>query len=288
MSPTVPDVTVIVIAHQVRDEVVQCLESIRAHAGALAVEVVLVDNGSFDGTVETVRRDFAEVDVVALPENEGIPARNHGLRRARGRHRMFLDSDATLTDEALPRLVEILDTTPEIGLVAPKLVYADGSLQLSTRRFPPALLPLLRRPPLGRFFEGGPTIRHHLMADEDHNGRRRVEYVLGACQLFRAEAQAAAGEIDERIWYGHDDADWCFRIREAGWDVLYVPDVEVVHDYRRSSVSNPVSKLAFRQLGAHVHFQRKWRRRSRRLISEGHDMDREAAPRDPTRAGAGR
>lgn len=268
-----PDVSVIVIARDVRDEVLTCFESIERHAGDVTYEAFLVDNASSDGTAEAVRERFPEVEVVSLSTNEGLPARNHGLRRARGRYRMFIDSDAALTPGALPTMVEALESDPTVGLVGPRLIYPDGSLQLSTRRYPPLMLPFLRRPPLDRFFEDGPTIRRHLMAGEPHDRRRRAEYVLGACQLFRAEAQAAAGEIDERIWFGHDDADWCFSMRVAGWEILYVPDARVIHDYRRTSAQQPLSTFALRQLAAHLHFQRKWWSRRSSLVAEGRAMD---------------
>jgi N-acetylglucosaminyl-diphospho-decaprenol L-rhamnosyltransferase len=272
-----PDVTAIVICHDVRDEVLACLGALREHAGDLDLQIVVVDNASSDGTVEAVDRAHPDCETVALSRNEGLPARNHGLRRARGRHRMFIDSDALLQAGALPALVRVLESDPRIGLVGPRLVYPDGRLQLSTRRFPPVLLPILRRPPLGRFFERRATIRRHLMAGEPHDRTRRVEYVIGACQVFSAEAQQAAGEIDRHIWFGHDDADWCFRIRSAGYDVVYVPEAEVVHDYRRTSARNPLSLFALRQLAAHAYFQWKWRRARRRLIEEGRRMDAESA-----------
>jgi N-acetylglucosaminyl-diphospho-decaprenol L-rhamnosyltransferase len=272
-----PDVTVIVIAHNVRDEVLRCLESVRSCSGGLTVQTVVVDNGSTDGTAAAVADAFPEVEIVRRPTNECLPGRNHGLRRARGRHRMFLDSDARLTEGALPILVSVLEAHPEIGLVGPKLVYADGRLQHSARRYPPALLPLLRFPGLSRFFEGSVVIRRHLMAGETHDRRRRVEYVLGACQLFRADVQEAVGEIDRHIWFGHDDADWCFRIRQAGYDVLYVPDAVVIHDYRRAAAARPLSLFTLRFLLAHVYFQAKWWSRRRRLRAEGEEMDRQAA-----------
>jgi GT2 family glycosyltransferase len=262
----------------VRDEVLTCLESLERHRGDLRLQIVVVDNGSRDGTAEVVASRHPEVEIVRLGRNAGMPARNEGLRRARGRHRMFIDSDASVTAGALETLVGALDADPSLGLVGPRLVYRDGRRQPSTRRYPPLLLPILRRPPLGRFFEHRGTIRRHLMADEPGDRRRRVEYVLGACQVFRAEAQAAAGEIDRHIWYGHDDADWCFAIRRAGFAIGYVPDAEVVHDYRRSSVRSPVSLLALRQLWAHFYFQAKWWRHRTGLRAEGRAMD--AAARD--------
>ncbi len=273
-----PDVSVIVIAYNEREDVLTCLESVRRCAGGLQVETILVDNGSTDGTADAVAERFSEVEMVRLPKNEGVPARNHGLRRARGRYRMFLDSDAQLTDGALPVLVAAVEQSPSVGLVGPRLIYPDGTLQPSTRRYPPLALPVLRRPPLDRFFEHGPTVRRHLMDDDPHDRRRRVEYVLGACQLFRAGAQHAVGEIDRRIWYGPDDADWCFRIREAGFDLVYVPEAEVIHRYRRTSKSRQLSKLALRFLVAHFYFQGKWWRHRRRLMAEGKEMDCEAWP----------
>jgi N-acetylglucosaminyl-diphospho-decaprenol L-rhamnosyltransferase len=279
-----PDVTAIIICHNVRDEVLTCLAALHAHAGPLDVEIVVVDNASTDGTVEAVNGAHPECQTIRLSRNEGLPARNHGLRRARGRYRMFIDSDAVLRPGALPTLLGVLEEDPRIGLVGPRLVYPDGRLQLSTRRYPPLLLPILRRPPLERFFEHGATIRRHLMADDSHDSRRPVEYVIGACQVFSADAQRAAGEIDRHIWFGHDDADWCFRIRSAGYDVVYVPEAETVHDYRRTSARNPVSIFALRQLAAHAYFQWKWRGARRRLIEEGHRMDVEASPRVAARA----
>jgi GT2 family glycosyltransferase len=273
----VPDLSVIVIACNVRDELVRCLESVRRYTCGLHVECILVDNGSTDGTAAMVAEDFPEVQVIRRPTNECLPGRNHGLRRARGQFRMFLDSDAELTPGALAAMVAAFDDCPGAGLVGPRLVYPDGRLQLSTRRFPPLMLPVLRLPGLEGFFADRPTIRRHLMDGEPHDRRRRVEYVMGACQLFRAEAQSAVGEIDTHIWFGHDDADWCFRIRQAGFDVVYVPEAEVIHDYRRQASSSPLSLFTIRFLLAHLHFQRKWWSQRRGLMAEGAGFDREAS-----------
>ena len=249
----------------------------RAHAGGVPVETLLVDNASSDGTADAVTRAFPETQVIRLPRNEGLAARNHGLRAARGRFRMFLDSDALLTPGALPSLVDYLELNPEVGLVGPRLVYPDGTLQLSTRRFPPLLLPFLRRPPLARFFEEGPTVQRHLMAGERHDRTREVEYVLGACQLFRQEAQAAAGELDPWMFFGHDDADWCFRMRLAGFKIAYLPEATVIHDYRRSTAQRPLSSMALRFFWIYYRFQWKWRRQRARLIEEGRRMDERAS-----------
>jgi len=278
-----PDVSIIVIAHDVRDDVLDCVASIERHAEPLRVETILVDNASTDGTADAVAEAFPSVETIELPQNEGLTARNHGLRRARGRLRMFLDSDATLTPGALPELAGFLDAHPDIGLVGPRLVYPDGRLQLSARRYPPLTIPLRRRPPFNRLLEDTPAVRRHLMAEDTPTSPREVEYVLGACQLFRSEAQSAAGEIDSRMWFGPDDADWCFRIREAGFRIAYDPNATVVHDYRRSSAERPISRMAVRHLAGFAWFQWKWRKERRRLKHEGARMDMRGGALSPVR-----
>jgi N-acetylglucosaminyl-diphospho-decaprenol L-rhamnosyltransferase len=271
---TVPDVSVIVIAHDVRDEVLRCLESVRAHAGGTVVETLLVDNGSGDGTLDAVRATFPETRTVALERNEGMGARNYGLRLARGRYRMFLDSDAALTAGVLDDLVAFMDAHPHVGLVGPRLVYADGSLQHSARRIPPLSMPLLRRPPLGRWLEDGKLVRRHLMVDVPPTATRETEYVIGACQFFSAAAQAAAGEIDRRIPFGPDDIDWCVKIRRAGYLIAYRPEVTVIHAYRRKTAQRPFSRASLGHLYTFAYFFWKWRRHRRRLRAEGEAMER--------------
>jgi GT2 family glycosyltransferase len=270
-----PDVSIVVVAHSVRNELERCFESIRAHA-VVPVETILVDNGSTDDTREWVRGAHPEVRLVELPRNIGVAARDHGLRLAAGRHTMFLDSDARLTAGALPAMVAALDDNAEWGLVGPRLVYEDGTLQLSCRRYPPLLLPLLRRPPLGRLLEDRPTVRRHLMADIDHGRTRPVLYVLGACQLFRTALARTAGPFDDRVFLGWDDADWCIRIRDAGGEVVYLPEATVVHAYRRQTARAPLSRAALRQLRAHGYFQRRYLRRRRELRRLERELDARA------------
>lgn len=270
-----PEVTIVVVAHSVRGELARCFASVRDHAG-MAVQVILVDNASTDGTQEWVRAQHPEVDLVELPENIGVAARDQGLRRALGRYTMFLDSDAALTANALPTMVAALDAHPEWGLLGPRLVHDDGELQLSPRRFPPLLLPLLRRPPLGRFFEDGKIVGRHLMKDIDHNRVRPVLYVLGACQLFRTSLARIAGPFDDKVFLGWDDADWCIRIRDAGGEVVYFPEATVIHSYRRMTAAQPVSLAAWRQLKAHAYFQRSYLSRRRELLALQRRLDRAA------------
>jgi N-acetylglucosaminyl-diphospho-decaprenol L-rhamnosyltransferase len=268
-------VTIVVVAHSVRDELERCFASIAEHAG-LPVRTILVDNASEDDTVDWVHGAHPEVEVVPLQANLGVAARDHGLRRSQSPYTMFLDSDAALTPNALPAMVSALAENPEWGLLGPRLVYDDGSLQMSCRRYPPLGLPLYRRPPFDRIFERRRAVRHHLMAEFDHLRPRPVLYVLGACQLFRTSLARRAGPFDDRVFLGWDDADWCFRIRDAGGEIVYFPEATVVHSYRRQTRRQPASRAALRQFLAFLYFQRTYWSRRKRLLSLQQDLDRRA------------
>ena len=273
------------MAHSVRHELERCLESIERHAG-MPVQTVLVDNASTDGTVEWVRDAYPDVEVVPLDRNIGLAARQPGIELARGELAMFLDSDAVLLEGALPAMVEAMRAHPDWGLIGPRLVYDDGSLQLSCRRFPPPLLPWLRRPPLARLFDDSRLVRRHLMADDGHSRAREVVYVLGACQLFRTSLARAAGPLADYFFWP-DDADWCIRIRDAGGRVVYFPQAAVVHSYRRMTSRSPLSRAAIRHLWGFYAFQWKYRRRRRELERLGDRLDREAASFDAGTRDAG-
>jgi N-acetylglucosaminyl-diphospho-decaprenol L-rhamnosyltransferase len=277
MTPSDPDVTIVIVAHSVRHELEACLGSIRDHAGDVATETILIDNASTDDTVAWVRAEHPEVTLIELDHNPGTGSRYLGIERARGRYTMIIDSDAYLTEGALPRMVEALDANPGWGLVGPKLVNPDGSLQLSCRRWPPLVLPIMRRPPLDRWLDDAPLVRHHLMADEDHDRTRPVLYVLGACQMFRSDLAARAGRFDTRSFIGPDDIDWCVRIRDAGGEIVYLPDAVVVHAYQRRSRQKIVSMVAVRHLRDFYGLQWRYRRRRREFVRLGKELDRRAA-----------
>jgi GT2 family glycosyltransferase len=268
MSSSLPDVTIIVIAHSVRHELERCLGSIRRHAGVRA-ETIVVDNASTDDTVPWVRAEFPEVELIELPRNEGETGRNHGLERVTAPYTLFIDSDAALTEGALPAMVAALDEHRDWGLLAPRLVYDDGSLQRNCRRFPPLLLPMMRRPPLARWLDDSAPVRRHLMTDFDHDRVRPVLYTIGACHLFRSELTHRAGRFDPHGWGSPSAADaaWCVRLRELGHEVVFFPHATVIHSYRRTSARKPVSRGALTHIRSFYDFQRRYRQ-GRRMSKE--------------------
>lgn len=277
MDPDAPAVTAITIGHSVRDELAGCFDSLREHAN-VSLQTILVDNASTDGTPGWVAEAYPEVEVVELDENIWCAARNHALPRAKGEYILFIDSDARLTPGALGVMIEALEANSGWGMVAPRLLYPDGTLQLSCRRFPPRLLPVARRPPLNRWLEDSRPVSRYLMRDADHSRPRPILYALGACLLFRTSTARSLGSLDFLIALGGcDDIDWGVRFWQAGHEVHYLPQATVIHDYRRASSTHLISRGAWRHLRAFARVQRKYFGRRRELLRLCDELDRRAA-----------
>jgi GT2 family glycosyltransferase len=258
-----PEVSVVVVAWNARDEVLRCLASL-AEAIRLPYEAIVVDDGSADGTVAAVQAQFPEVRPVAKPANQGLVAgRNDALPLVRGRYVLMLDSDTEVRSGAVETLAGVLDQRPEIGLVGPKLVGPAGELQLSCRRYPPLMIPFMRRGLYARLNPDPAAHHRHLMKDYDHAAERPVVWVSGAAQMWRAELPARIGRYDVRVSsYGGEDLDWCLRVWEAGLEVRYVPQAEIVHDWQQVTRRNLYGRKSFRALRDWYYLQ--WKHRALR------------------------
>lgn len=258
---TSPPVSIVIVAWRSRREVLRCLASLE-HGAGTAYEAILVDDGSGDGTPEAVHERFPATRVVAKARNEGLVAgRNQALPLVTGRYVLMLDADTEVRSGAVATLARALDERPEVGLVGPKLIGPDGELQLSCRRYPPALAPLVRRGPYARIDDDPPSHRRHLMKDFDHLDDRPVVWISGAAQMWRAELRDSLGAYDRRVSsYGGEDLDWCLRVWAAGYEVRYVPQAEVVHAWQAVTRQNLYGRKSFRALGDWYYLQWKHRR----------------------------
>jgi hypothetical protein len=223
MAERTPDVAVVVVTYDALPWIEQCLESV---GGA---PTVVVDNGSSDGTVALVRERYPEVRLVER-DNRGLAAGwNAGLAETESRYVLLLNADAWLVGDALERLVDVADSRPLAAVVGPRLSYPDGRLQRSVRGFPTVwrlateyfflrkLAP--RSSALNAFYAGG----------FEHDEIREVEVVMGACMLVRRAAIDEVGPADDAFFLFSEETDWCYRFRQAGWEVVFFPGAECVH-----------------------------------------------------------
>jgi GT2 family glycosyltransferase len=194
----------------------------------IPAEVLLVDNASSDATVEAVQKSFPSMRVISNPINAGFGAANNfALRIAQGRYFLFLNTDAFPKPSAVAVLIAFLDHHPDIGVVGPRLLNPDGSLQTSCYRYPTPALAWLENLGLTKLFSDQSPFGNY--ESWDHSSPRDVDFVIGACLLLRREVYDQIGGFDESFFMYQEEADWQRRIRSAGWRIVFTPSAEVEH-----------------------------------------------------------
>jgi GT2 family glycosyltransferase len=255
--------SIVIITWNERDRTRKCLLSIASRIDKELDEVVLVDNGSEDGTAEMVLSGFPAVRYLKLSENIGVgPARNRGICIARGDYLMTLDNDTVLhTDDPGYFIHRLLRAHPEVGLVGFRLINSDGTRQSSARRFPKIYQPLAARLDWARYIKPfREEMASHLMEDinfEDMSSSELidVDYVLGANQVFSKEFAVKMGGYDENIFFGPEDAEFCLRIKKTGKKVVYSNEIVITHEYQRRT--RKFGRLAFKHLRGFFYTFRK-------------------------------
>jgi GT2 family glycosyltransferase len=198
--------------------------------------VVVVDNASSDGSPEMVALEFPEVRLLAQATNLGFTGgHNLAFRERRGEHALPLNSDTVVHPGAIGGLLEYLRANPDVGILGPKLLNPDGSLQFSCRRFPNPVAALFRNTPLGRLFPNNRFTRDYLMQDWDHASPREVDWVSGAAMLVRGDLLDRLGGFDEGYFMYCEDVDLCKRAWQQGAKVVYLPSAVITHAIGRST-----------------------------------------------------
>lgn len=228
---TQPVLSICIVSNQVRDLLKDCLDSIAQDPPAFSYEIIVVDNGSKDGTIEMLREDYPMVRWLQNPKDLGytLPM-NQALKMSSGDFLMQLNPDTLIKPGAFDCLINFMQAHSEAGICTPKVLNRDGTLQKQCRRS--AARPwdtltyftgLSRRFPKSRRFAG------YLMTYLDENEVNEVEAVSGSCMLIRRAVIDQIGYLDEAFFAYQEDTDFCFRTREAGWKIYYVPQAEIIH-----------------------------------------------------------
>lgn len=226
-----PDLSICIVTLNACQYLRDCLESLAAHPASLPTEIIVVDNASRDGTQVMLAQEYPYVTLIQNEKNEGFarPA-NQAMRRASGRYYLLLNPDTLVLDGALDRLVAFMEEHPQAGIVGPKVLNRDGSLQQPCRRGLPRpwamasyFLRLYRLFPHSKLFGG--YLLNYLGEDETH----LVDGVSGSCMLIRRTAAEQAGYFDERFFAYQEDADFCFQAQRLGWQIYYHPQAQITH-----------------------------------------------------------
>jgi GT2 family glycosyltransferase len=261
-----PAISILIVSFNTRDVLRECLESVKLSSRNLAVETIMVDNCSRDGSVAMVREEFPWVRVIESPENLGFGrANNLAFEAARGQYIVLLNSDAFLQSNTLCLSLEKMKADPSVGLASGRLVGRDGELQPSARMFPSPIRQLLvisglaDRYPRSRFFgQADRTWADPMQAAE-------VDWVPGAYSIIPARILHEHGFFDPRFFLYYEEVDLCLRIQNAGFKIMYWPEICIVHVGGESS--RQVTSLEMSKTGAQLVL---WRMRSTLLYYRKH------------------
>jgi GT2 family glycosyltransferase/glycosyltransferase involved in cell wall biosynthesis len=252
-APTDVEVSVVIVSYNTRDLLEHCLVEL-ADQNGLSCQTIVVDNGSIDGSSELVMRRFEWAELVALERNTGFArANNLAFECCRGEFVLLLNSDAFLRKDALRQLVDTLRRHPEAGATGPRLLNPDGSLQRSAWPFPHPVRLLIEAIGLHRLLRR--TSRYEDLATWAHDRERKVDFLIGACLLLRAEALAEVGGFDEGFWMYGEEADLQRRLSARGWSVVFTPDAACIHVGGASEIGSVPRLRHF--YGAQFRFLRK-------------------------------
>ncbi len=244
---TQPDLSIIIVSWNVRELLANCLRSVLAQT-ELALQVIVVDSASSDGSPEMVAEQFPQVELLACQENVGFPRGNNlGLERANGRFILLLNPDTIVHDGALAQMGSYLAQNPKVGVVGPQLLNDDGSVQSSRRRFPTLWTALFESTWLQPFAPKA-VLDQYYARDVADGETAVVQWLMGACLMTRQAVVAQVGGLDEAYFMYSEELDYCRRIHQAGWQVVYYPEAQVTH------LSGKSSEQAVTQ--RHINFNR--------------------------------
>ena len=225
-----PDVSVIVVNWNLKDILRECLESVRRQGAGLSLELIVVDNASSDGSADMIAAEFPEALLIRNAENRGFSsANNQGMEAAGGRYLFLLNSDAILHEDALVLMVEFMDANSEAGVCGPRVINQDGTPQLRSKGYFPSIPRALAHFFLPSRIRHGRLLSLGFYEPGDSTGARPVDWLSGCALMVRSEAVDQVGALDADVFMYCEDVDWCFRMKQAGWNVYYVPAAAVTH-----------------------------------------------------------
>ena len=253
------EISFIILTWNSEQFIEQCLLSISKSCQKDEIsnyEVIVIDNNSTDMTKEIIKNttmgNAKRIELIELERNYGTTkTRNMGLQKSLGEYICVLDSDAEIKNINYNYIFSYLDENPDVGIVAPKLIYPNGDIQVSVKKFP-TLSDKMKR--LLKVFANRDLKHSDYYSDFPFNQLREVETAISAFWIFRRETISAVGLLDEKIFYSPEDVDYCLRVWKAGKKVVYCPFFEILHHTQQISHHKPFSKVSLSHFAGLLYY----------------------------------
>lgn len=236
-----PDISIVLVCWNNKDYLGPCLDSLYGGGLRSSYDVVVVDNGSTDGSQAMLREEYPDVRIIQNDHNVGLgKASNQGIEATQGRYVLLLNNDTVVNGPSLDAMVDFLDANPEAGAAGGRLLNADGSVQSCYNNFSTLREEFLIATRLGEMmWDGYP-------ANVDDSEVRSVSWLGSACVMLRRAALDQVGLLDEEYFIYGDEADLQYRMKQAGWDIFYIPHAYTIHYGGRSMSRWRRRKMVYR------------------------------------------
>ncbi len=243
------DLSVVVITRNRLEKLKRCILSIKSSLPE--AQIFVVDNGSTDGSVGYLK-DERIVETVFSKTNMGVAAaRNVGISKASNRFVMLIDDDAWIGEIDIAGIQRYFDSDDSVGIIAPRVLYPDGSIQESIRKFPTLLSVLWRGTFLHKIFPTAPWYQGYISHETEKV--HKTDWAIGACQIVRREVFELIGSYNEKYFFGYEDADFCRRTSRNGYSTVYWPHTRIYHEYARSSAKG-LNRHLFSHIASIIRF----------------------------------
>ena len=238
------------------------VEALEAAKHPWPVEIVFVDNASSDPLSLNFLRHAKEegrIKLVESPQNLGFAGGNNlGVKNSTGELVLIINPDTTVQEDSIQKMVEYMESHPEIGILGPRLEYSDGTVQDSCRRDMKFRDLIIKRTPLKHIPALRKRVEKYTMQDFDHSKTQEVELITGACMLLRRDFYDEIGGFDDRYFLFMEDFDLCKSVRKAGKKVVYYPEAVINHYHKRLSGGNLLKLLRKKVFWLHIQSATKY------------------------------
>lgn len=244
--------SIVIVSWNVQEDLSRCLRSIEENPPNSEFEVIVVDNASTDGTVETIKKDFPEVKLISNSNNRGFAvANNQGMLQAKGEYILLLNPDTIVHKDALKAMVNFLDSTSSTGLCSCRILNNDGSIQPNVRHFPSFGAMFHRYTVLKHLGLLKRTRKYYKMKSFSYDRYAEVDQLTGSVLMIKKDVLEKVGNMDENFFFYFEETDLCRRIQQAGFKNCFIPDGEITHLGQASSnmlASHKIKAMFFKSL----------------------------------------
>jgi len=235
------DISIVIVSWNTKEFLLDCLESIKLQPPVASMEIIVVDNASTDGSQVAVENQYPDVHLIRNDQNYGFAkANNIGIKESKGRYICLINSDVKVLSKCLTSLYVYIEKNPSIGMIGPRILNSDLSLQCTCRHFPSLWNNFCSAMGLNRLFPDSRISSGDQMFYFKHDAILSIEVLAGCFLMVRRDAFEQVGYLDDQFFMYAEDIDWCKRFHRAGWQIVFFPEAEAIHYGGASSANSPL------------------------------------------------